>query len=229
MPLRPENKKRYPKDWPLRSRFIRFYRAKNYCERCKAENYKPHPVTGSKVILTTAHVYDHNPENCSLLNLAALCQRCHNRHDAANRKKERRARLIKTNGQLNLFKRKGANMKKWALLIIVSLSLAGCGFKDWDRTDQALYASFITLSAVEALQSRYVYENDEYYELNPIINTWLDSKDGSTIYFIGAGIAAGVIADKLPARYRTPFLTGLNAIEVGLVGHNINVGIGLEF
>ena len=93
MPIRPENKKRYPKDWKLRSKFVRFYRAKNRCEWCGAENYKPHPITGSQVILTTAHVYDHRPEASGLLNLAALCQRCHNRHDAKDRRKRRLERL----------------------------------------------------------------------------------------------------------------------------------------
>lgn len=42
------------------------------------------------VILTTAHVFDDRPEACSLLNLAALCQRCHNRHDM----KARRAGIL---------------------------------------------------------------------------------------------------------------------------------------
>ena len=71
---------------------MRFYRAKNKCEWCGAENYQPHPVTGSKVILTVAHVYDHRPEAASLLNLAALCQRCHNRYDAPLRAAGRRER-----------------------------------------------------------------------------------------------------------------------------------------
>ena len=102
MPIRTENKSRYPKDWKLRSRFIRFYRAKNRCEWCGAENYKPHPITGSKVVLTTAHVYDHRPENASLLNLAALCQLCHNRHDAQMRRKNRREREILESGQIEL-------------------------------------------------------------------------------------------------------------------------------
>ena len=93
MPIRPENKSRYPADWKLRSRFVRFSRAKNKCEWCGAENYQPHPITGSKVILTTAHIFDHRPEACSLLNLAGLCQRCHNRHDAETRRRERRERL----------------------------------------------------------------------------------------------------------------------------------------
>ena len=102
MPIRPEMKKRYPKDWKLRSKFIRFYRAKNKCEWCGAENYKPHPITGSKVILTVAHVYDHRPEAASFLNLAALCQRCHNGHDAKMRRDGIKARRSKN--QLEMFK-----------------------------------------------------------------------------------------------------------------------------
>jgi len=93
MPISKENKARYPKDWKLRSRFVRFYRAKNRCEWCGAENGKAHPVTGSIVVLTTAHVYDHSPEACSLLNLAALCQLCHNGHDIRERKKNRLSHL----------------------------------------------------------------------------------------------------------------------------------------
>jgi hypothetical protein len=81
MPIKPENVGRYPSDWKVRSRFVRFYRAKNRCEWCGAANGKPHPVTGSTVVLTVAHVYDDAPENSSLLNLAALCQRCHLNHD----------------------------------------------------------------------------------------------------------------------------------------------------
>jgi len=96
LPSRKEYKSRYPKDWKLRSRFIRFYRAKGCCEWCGAKNGNPHPITGSKVMLTVAHVYDHRPEAASFLNIAALCQRCHLRHDvkyhARNAKETRRAR-----------------------------------------------------------------------------------------------------------------------------------------
>ena len=81
MPIKEENKGRYPKNWKMISEFIRFKRAGNKCEWCGAENYKPHPHTGSKVILTVAHIFDKRPENCALDNLAALCQRCHLNHD----------------------------------------------------------------------------------------------------------------------------------------------------
>lgn len=99
MPIRPEMKARYPKDWKRRSRFVRFYRARNRCEWCGAENYQPHPVTGSRVVLTVAHVHDHRPEACSLLNLAALCQKCHNGHDAVERRRGIKARSDEACGQ----------------------------------------------------------------------------------------------------------------------------------
>ena len=102
MPIRPENRSRYPKDWKLRSRFVRFIRARNRCEWCAAFNHTPHPETGSRVVLTTAHIYDHRPEAASLLNLAALCQRCHNQHDAPLRRRNRLARLERESGQQRL-------------------------------------------------------------------------------------------------------------------------------
>lgn len=107
MPIRLENRDRYPADWKKRSRFVRFYRARNHCEWCRAENYKPHPITGSKVILTVAHIFDKRPESACLLNLAALCQRCHNRHDAADRKQGRKERIRQEGGQCDLFQNSG--------------------------------------------------------------------------------------------------------------------------
>ena len=85
MPIKPENRARYPKDWKSIREGI-LLRAGHKCEgssfypECRAENGSPHPVTGSKVILTIAHL-DHIPENCSPENLRAMCQRCHLRYD----------------------------------------------------------------------------------------------------------------------------------------------------
>ncbi len=103
MPIRPEMRARYPADWALRSRFVRFVRARGRCEWCGAAHGQPHPVTGSMVVLTTAHVYDDRPEAASLLNLAALCQRCHNRHDATARRAGFAERALAASGQLKLF------------------------------------------------------------------------------------------------------------------------------
>ncbi|MBS4000790.1 MAG: hypothetical protein KGZ71_09950 [Desulfobulbaceae bacterium] len=76
----PIDYKEYHPKWKLISRLIRFKRADNRCEWCGAVNYEPHPVTGSKVILTVAHI-DQRKSNNRFSNLAALCQRCHLNHD----------------------------------------------------------------------------------------------------------------------------------------------------
>ncbi len=103
MPIKPENKARYPNNWPA-IRMAIAIRSGNCCEgspaypKCRAENDKPHPETGSNVVLTVAHL-DHQPENCDGLelrpidfplralpkkdsNLRHWCQRCHLTYDA---------------------------------------------------------------------------------------------------------------------------------------------------
>lgn len=98
MPVKPENRGRYPADWPEISQRIRFDRAGGQCEcagecghdhggRCDARHGEPHPVTGSKVVLTTAH-RNHTPEDCRDEVLFAACQRCHLAHDRDYHKRE---------------------------------------------------------------------------------------------------------------------------------------------
>lgn len=107
MPIRAENKTRYPKDWPAISRAVRD-EAGNRCEGspawpdCRAENGKPHPVTGSRVVLTVAHL-DHQPENCDRANLRAWCQRCHNAYDAPMRRAGVKSRAKATRAVSDLF------------------------------------------------------------------------------------------------------------------------------
>ena len=100
MPIRAENRARYPRDWPAISLAIR-ERAQQRCEDCGAANGQPHPVTGSRVVLTVAHL-DHQPENCAPENLRAWCQRCHNRYDAPQRRAgiRQRARACMAIGDL---------------------------------------------------------------------------------------------------------------------------------
>lgn len=112
MPIRPENRRRYPPDWRKISDRIRFGRAKGRCEcrgecgrprthlrrdgRCRNRHGFPAYSTGSPVVLTTAHL-DHTPENCDPDNLRAFCQGCHLHYDrghhAATRAATRRAEL----------------------------------------------------------------------------------------------------------------------------------------
>ena len=86
MPIKPQNKNRYPADWAdIRARILK--RAGHRCEGspkypfCQVGNYCLHPVTGSRVVLTVGHL-DHQPENNAPENLRAWCQRCHLTYDA---------------------------------------------------------------------------------------------------------------------------------------------------
>lgn len=76
----PFDRSLYPPNWNQISHSIR-ERAGDRCEFCGAANHQPHPVTGSRVVLTVAHL-DHNPANCAPDNLRALCQKCHLTYDA---------------------------------------------------------------------------------------------------------------------------------------------------
>lgn len=86
MPIRPENKGRYPKNWKdIRASILE--RAGNKCEFCGIANYTIRD-NGSRVVLTIAHL-DHTPENCDPNNLRALCQKCHSTYDARHRAETR--------------------------------------------------------------------------------------------------------------------------------------------
>lgn len=86
MPIRASRKHLYPANWKyLRATVL--FRAGNRCEGsprfpiCRAVNYQPHPITGSKVVLTIAHM--NHDETCDDLELLrALCQKCHLTYDA---------------------------------------------------------------------------------------------------------------------------------------------------
>lgn len=79
----------YPENWEEISHYIRFVRAGGCCEWCGASSGSLHPVTGSVVVLTVAHL-DHDTTHNDEDNLAALCQRCHLGHDAGLHARHRR-------------------------------------------------------------------------------------------------------------------------------------------
>lgn len=126
----PIDYKKYHPRWKKISQFIRFYRAKNKCEKCGVENYSvgwwvdgefitekqacdtledtgidlleniPIEKRSIKIVLTVSHI-DHDIKNNSFFNLMALCQRCHLKHDAKYHAQTRREKIY-TN-QLKLF------------------------------------------------------------------------------------------------------------------------------
>jgi hypothetical protein len=96
----PIDYRQYPPNWKELSLRLRTERSGGRCEctgecrlhteRCTAENKQPHPVTGSKVVLTVAHICvwvtfelePCKPKCADETHLKAMCQRCHLTIDA---------------------------------------------------------------------------------------------------------------------------------------------------
>ena len=87
MPISPDNALLYPPNWFEISQEVKLAAGwacvgSPMYPDCRAEHGKPHPVTGSIVVITVGHL-DHNPANCDAkTNLRAWCQRCHVTYDA---------------------------------------------------------------------------------------------------------------------------------------------------
>jgi hypothetical protein len=129
MPIRPENKARYPKNWKeIRAQILE--RANNRCEMCGVENHSEYirKKDGKvcKHVLTIAHIHDDAPENCDPSNLMALCCFCHNGLDA---------------------KMMAEVMKKIFLLTLTALVMVGCDYNSNriidTKTEGILYGTII--------------------------------------------------------------------------------------
>lgn len=105
-PIRAENAGRYPDNWQEISAWVRFTRAGGRCE-CRGEcgRLRDHLIedgrcgnvhggraygTGSRVVLTTAHL-EHTPEHSEPGNLRGYCQGCHLHYDADHHAETRAA------------------------------------------------------------------------------------------------------------------------------------------
>jgi hypothetical protein len=127
MPIRPENRARYPKNW--KSEIVPRIRARsgNRCEctgQCGVTHLGPSggamigsrcswyhgqvKDTGAMIVLTVMHL-NHQPEDCSDENLLHACQGCHNRYDAPMRAAGIKARRHAQCASGDLFKCEGVN------------------------------------------------------------------------------------------------------------------------
>jgi hypothetical protein len=120
VPIKKENRARYPKNW--KSEIVPRIRARseNRCEctgqcgightiqpleattlRCWAINGEKHPIDGYKVVLTVMHL-NHTPEDCADDNLLHGCQSCHLRYDQKDNQRKSRVTRFKKRGQEDL-------------------------------------------------------------------------------------------------------------------------------
>ncbi len=109
----PWDRRRYPADWKaivarVAQRSGGRCECQGECGRhgspCAAVNHEPHPISGSRVVLTTAHL-NHEPSCDDLEQLRHMCQRCHLSYDAqlhAAHARQTRVRKLEDAGQQRL-------------------------------------------------------------------------------------------------------------------------------
>lgn len=96
----PIDYKKYSKDWKqvrekvmTRAGQVRDEKGKIIkearCELCPAINKLLHWLTGSKVVITIHHINFNHTDN-RMINLLALCQRCHIKLDVVNKVDKRK-------------------------------------------------------------------------------------------------------------------------------------------
>lgn len=112
MPIRPEHRHYYRKDWHRLALKLRTQRAGNVCEcaglcgghdgPCGAVHGETNQRTGGRALLTCAHLHqdprDHDPAG-----LLIMCQSCHLRYDRSPEQRERRLKVdLEIAGQMML-------------------------------------------------------------------------------------------------------------------------------
>ncbi len=130
MPVKPENRHRYPPDWPqirervleraghrcewegcgVRNHAVGYWTSQGFTTICMRGDADSMDVEAADladgcnvilIVLTIAHL-DHTPENCDLSNLRAWCQRHHLRYDAKHHAATAYATRMAARGNLEL-------------------------------------------------------------------------------------------------------------------------------
>ena len=87
----PIDYKKYGPNWKI-LRYKILDRTQDKCELCSVSIKEPHPITGSKVVLTVHHI-NFNIQDNRDYNLIALCQRCHLKLDMPNKVDKRKGKF----------------------------------------------------------------------------------------------------------------------------------------
>ena len=98
----------------------------------------------------------------------------------------------------------------------------------WSTTDKALATAFVAGSIADWRQTRDIANHPDIHEVNPFLG---DHPSNSRIdtFFVASRLITLGAAHFLPGKYRTPFLTGAVAIQVGYVANNAHLGLKVGF
>lgn len=100
---------------------------------------------------------------------------------------------------------------------------------DFDRTDKLLFGSFVTLQAIDALQTNEIRKHpDQFREANPLYG---NPPNMALVIGVKAALVTGVYyltRDATSAQRKTA-LALINVISIGIVANNLSVGVRIGF
>ena len=121
---------------------------------------------------------------------------------------------------------------KLTLIILITLILTSPVLADdWDTVDKTLLGVLISTKTIDCFQTRWIFDKDEWHELNPIIREGVDryGKGFIPAYFLVTTLGTALIADWLPSDYRKAWL----GIWVGASGTTVHrnyvLGVKMKF
>ena len=119
-----------------------------------------------------------------------------------------------------------------AAALIFSAPAAAQVFADnapWTAEHKALAATAGTLLSADWLQTRQIAKNpDKFHEYNPVLGEH-PNQGKVNLYFLAAAGGLLLLADFLPAEYRTGLLYGVVAVQAAAVANNLSEGISIRW
>lgn len=115
------------------------------------------------------------------------------------------------------------------VLLMVVVSLFGCGARNWTKADTAREAAYLALHVADWGQTLYIADHPgEYRELNGVLGSH-PSRGEVNGYFIATGLVHGVVSLVLPSPYRELWQYSTIGLEIYCVGNNARIGVGWGF
>jgi len=117
-----------------------------------------------------------------------------------------------------------------SLLVSVLFSMPNITFAEntWTKKDTIYQATFLTVKAIDWLQTKEIARNPRYYEENPILGKH-PKQNTVDIYFLSTAMAHSIIAYYLPEKYRRAWQCIFIGIQAGCVMNNYHTGVRFNF
>lgn len=109
------------------------------------------------------------------------------------------------------------------------LLFSGKCFGQWTDEQKTLAALSMAALAVDYGQTKYISApNSGFHEMNPMLPEHPTMKQVNR-HFVLVPLVTYLVLDNISSEHRTTALRVLTIMQVGVVAHNVSIGIGVRF